>query len=321
VQQQPRLVASDVDGTLLVERQPTGRTIAAVADVLATGTPFVLVTGRPPRWIPPIAEFLPGLGTAVCANGAVLYDIPTDQVLSAVTLPPELLRELAATCARLLPEAWLAVERVGTGAFDDVANQFLCEVDVRLNRPGAYQSVWSSSQHTAVPRERLLDAPAIKLLVKDPSRTSDELRAMLAPALAGVVDLTFASSNGLVELAPSGVTKATGLAQVAASAGVAQSDVIAFGDMPNDVDMLRWAGHGVAMGNGHADVLAVADEVTASNSEDGVAQVLERWFSGQVRPDPTPRVASISAQAHAPRPPGGVWSGRSAGYPHRDHRG
>ncbi|HEX4247316.1 MAG TPA: HAD hydrolase family protein, partial [Pseudonocardia sp.] len=78
MQQQPRLVASDVDGTLLVERQPTGRTIAAVADVLATGTPFVLVTGRPPRWIPPIAEFLPGLGTAVCANGAVLYDIPTD---------------------------------------------------------------------------------------------------------------------------------------------------------------------------------------------------------------------------------------------------
>ena len=319
--QQPRLVASDVDGTLLVERQPSERTVAAVADVLASGTPFVLVTGRPPRWIPPIAQFLPGLGTAVCANGAVLYDIPTDRVLSTVTLPPELLRELAATCARLLPEAWLAVERVGAGAFDDVEGQFLCEVDVRLSRPGGYRGVWSSAQHTAVPRERLLEAPAIKMLVKDPGRTSDELRAVLAPALGGVVDLTFASSNGLVELAPAGVTKATGLARVAESAGVARADVIAFGDMPNDVDMLRWAGHGVAMGNGHPDVLAVADEVTASNAEDGVALVLERWFPGQVRRDPAPRVASTTAHAHAPRPPGGVWSGRSAGYPHRDHRG
>jgi len=319
--QQPRLVASDVDGTLLVERRPSQRTTAAVAAVLASGTPFVLVTGRPPRWIPPVAEYLPGLGTAVCANGAVLYDIPTDRVLSAVTLAPELLRELAATCARVLPEAWLAVERVGKGAFDDIEGQFLCEVDVRLSQPGAYRGVWSSAQHTAVPRERLLDAPAIKLLVKDPGRSSDELRAVLAPALGGAVDITFASSNGLVELAPAGVTKATGLARVAAAAGVAQSDVIAFGDMPNDVDMLRWAGHGVAMGNGHPDVFAVADEVTASNAEDGVALVLERWFSSQVRRDPAPRVASAPAHAHAPRPPGGVWSGRSAGYPHRDHRG
>jgi Cof subfamily protein (haloacid dehalogenase superfamily) len=276
--QQPRLVASDVDGTLLATLEPSARTIATVANVLASGTPFVLVTGRPPRWIPPIADHLPGLGTAVCANGAVLYDIPTDRVLSATTLQPALLSELARTCSRLLPAAWLAVERVGRGAFDDIEGQFLCEVDVRLRRPEAYKSVWSSSQHTAVPREQLLDAPAIKLLVKDPSRSSDELSAILTPALGGTVDLTFASSNGLVEMAPAGVTKATGLAEVAASAGVAQADVIAFGDMPNDVDMLRWAGHGVAMGNAHPDVLAVADEVTARNTDDGVALVLERWF-------------------------------------------
>jgi Cof subfamily protein (haloacid dehalogenase superfamily) len=272
------LVASDVDGTLLATLQPSERTIATVAKVLASGTPFVLVTGRPPRWIPPIANYLPGLGTAVCANGAVLYDIPTDRVLSAETLQPALLGELARTCSRLLPGAWLAVERVGRGAFDDIEGQFLCEVDVRLRQPEAYKSVWSSSQHTAVPREQLLDAPAIKLLVKDPARSSDELSAILTPALGGAVDLTFASSNGLVEMAPAGVTKATGLAAVAAAAGVAQADVIAFGDMPNDVDMLRWAGHGVAMGNAHPDVLAVADEVTARNTDDGVALVLERWF-------------------------------------------
>ena len=106
-----------------------------------------------------------------------------------------------------------------------------------------------------------------------------------------------AEPETLVELAAAGVTKATGLARVAESAGVARSDVIAFGDMPNDVDMLRWAGHGVAMGNGHPDVLAVADEVTASNTDDGVALVLERWFNSQVRRDPASRLLTTCTDA------------------------
>ena len=69
-----------------------------------------------------------------------------------------------------------------------------------------------------------------------------------------------------------------GLAEVAAELGVGVSRVVAFGDMPNDVPMLSWAGHGVAMGNAHADALAAADEVAAPHTEDGVAQVLERWW-------------------------------------------
>jgi hydroxymethylpyrimidine pyrophosphatase-like HAD family hydrolase len=59
---------------------------------------------------------------------------------------------------------------------------------------------------------------------------------------------------------------------------VAASDVIAFGDMPNDLEMLQWVGHGVAMGNAHPALKDVADEVTATNAEDGLALVLERWF-------------------------------------------
>jgi hydroxymethylpyrimidine pyrophosphatase-like HAD family hydrolase len=74
------------------------------------------------------------------------------------------------------------------------------------------------------------------------------------------------------------VTKASGLADVAQRYEVAPADVIAFGDMPNDLEMLRWAGHGVAMGNAHPALLEVADEVTASNSDDGLALILERWF-------------------------------------------
>jgi hydroxymethylpyrimidine pyrophosphatase-like HAD family hydrolase len=79
-----------------------------------------------------------------------------------------------------------------------------------------------------------------------------------------------------VEVTPAGVNKATALAELAGSVGVVARDVVAFGDYPNDVPMLAWAGHGVAVANAHPDVIEIADEVTASNDEDGVALVLER---------------------------------------------
>jgi hydroxymethylpyrimidine pyrophosphatase-like HAD family hydrolase len=96
--------------------------------------------------------------------------------------------------------------------------------------------------------------------------------------LADAVTVTFSTSRGLIEISALGVTKATGLAEAAELLSLDASSVVAFGDMPNDIEMLRWAGHGVAMANAHEDVLAVADEITAPNVEDGVAQVLERWF-------------------------------------------
>jgi Cof subfamily protein (haloacid dehalogenase superfamily) len=266
----PGLVACDVDGTLLPGTPvPTDRTRAAVGRVLADGTPFVLVTGRPPRWIPPIARHLPGLAHAVCANGAVRYDVAADQVLWSRTLSPATLRRLAEAASAALPGSWLIVERAGQHAFDEVAVP-RTEVSVPAG--------WSFDYITE-PRERLLAEPAIKLLVRHESMSSERMLAALRPAATAVdVALTFSNPDGLLEAAPAGVTKATGLADVAAGLGVARDEVIAFGDMPNDLEMLRWAGHGVAMGNGHREARAVADEVTAPNTEDGVALVLERWF-------------------------------------------
>jgi hydroxymethylpyrimidine pyrophosphatase-like HAD family hydrolase len=108
--------------------------------------------------------------------------------------------------------------------------------------------------------------------------TSAELAEATNALFGDVVDITYSSNVGMVEISARGVTKGTGLAELCERLDIEARDVVAFGDMPNDVPMLRWAGHGVAMANAHADVLAVADEVTASNSADGVAQVLERWF-------------------------------------------
>ncbi|HZS22993.1 MAG TPA: HAD hydrolase family protein, partial [Pseudonocardiaceae bacterium] len=91
-------------------------------------------------------------------------------------------------------------------------------------------------------------------------------------------DITYSTNNGLIEIVPQGISKATGVEEIATPLGISPDDVVAFGDMPNDVPMLVQAGHSVPMGNAHPDVLAVANEVTAPNTDDGVARVLERWW-------------------------------------------
>ncbi|MEV6711864.1 HAD family hydrolase [Lentzea sp. NPDC051208] len=268
--EQPRLIASDVDGTLLgppPREGVTPRTAAVVGRVLEAGVPFVLATGRPPRWVPQIAKSAGLDGLAVCANGAVLYDIGRDEIVWARTLDPVQLHDIVSTIDNALPDCTFAVERLGT-AQDDAT--FVAEL--------SYSHPWAEGPNVGVTRGETLGHPATKLLVRHTGMTSGEMAVGIGEVLDGQVDLTYSTDNGLVELAVHGVTKASGLADVAERFGVAPQDVIAFGDMPNDVEMLRWAGHGVAMANGHEAALAAADEVTAPSSEDGVAMVLERWF-------------------------------------------
>jgi Cof subfamily protein (haloacid dehalogenase superfamily) len=267
----PALIACDVDGTLFDEDEKvTPRTRAAVRAAVAGGAHFVLATGRPPRWIRPVVEGLGFAPMAVCANGAVIYDPATDQVLSARTLPVDVLAQLAEIAMRVIPGAGLAVERIGNSAHDTATPQF-------VSSPG-YEHAWLNPDNTEVSFEDLLSAPAIKLLIRKSGAASADMTAELAKHVGSEGDLTYSTNNGLVEIVPRGISKATGVAEVAGPLGVADADVVAFGDMPNDVPMLRWAGLGVAMGNAHPDTKAAANEVTATNAEDGVARVLERWW-------------------------------------------
>jgi Cof subfamily protein (haloacid dehalogenase superfamily) len=267
----PALIASDVDGTLLDEHEHiTPRTRAAVRAAVESGAQFVLATGRPPRWIAPVVDALGLTPMAVCANGAVIYDSATDRILSARTLSPEVLGELAEVAARVIPGAGLAVERVGRSAHDAATPQF-------VSSPG-YEHAWLNPDNTEVSVDDLLSAPAVKLLIRKAGARSGDMAAALAEHVGLQGDLTFSTNNGLIEVVPLGVSKATGIAEVARPLGIEAADVVAFGDMPNDVPMLLWAGLGVAMGNAHPDAVAAADEVTAPNTEDGLARVLERWW-------------------------------------------
>lgn len=266
--EQPLLVATDIDGTLLTPTdEVTARTSDVISRVIAANVPFVLVTGRPPRWIPGPAAKAGTTGLAVCANGAALYDIAADRVLWRRGLDPVLLSDLASTLDRVLPGCALAVERLGDTAAE---SDFVSE-------PG-YEHAWPEGPDHDVQRTSLLGFDAVKMLVRHTKMSSAEMVAACTGLIDDHVDVTYSTNNGLLELSAKGVTKATGLADAAARFNVPADAIVAFGDMPNDVPMLEWVGHGVAMANAHPDALKAADEVTAPNSEDGVALVLERWF-------------------------------------------
>ena len=267
----PALIASDVDVTLLDSTDRiTPRTREVIRAAVDSGARFVLATGRPPRWIPPVVEELGFAPMAVCANGAVVYDSATDRVISASTLPVDVLTELAEITARVVPGAGLAAERIGRSAHDTATPQF-------VSAPG-YEHAWLNPDNTEVSYEDLLSAPAVKLLVRKPGMPSSDLAAVIAKHVGVLGDVTYSTNDGLVEISTIGISKALGLQEVARPLEIGAEDIVAFGDMPNDVPMLRWAGHGVAMGNAHPETIAAANEVTTPNDDDGVARVLERWW-------------------------------------------
>lgn len=275
----PSVIASDVDGTLLDPGERlTDRTREVLERARARGVELILATGRPPRWIPQVADQLAespaAVRYAVCANGAIVYDVAADRILHGWVLEPALLRRLAAVIAERLPGAGLAVERVGTVAqslgSDAATAPFVATA--------GYEHAWLNPDHVQVSDEEIFAAPAVKLLARLPQMSSREMAHRLLPALDGMAAVTFSIDTGLIELSVPGVNKATGLAWLLARADISAAAPIAFGDMPNDIDMLRWAGLGVAMGHGDPAALAAADLVAPSNADDGLAQILERWF-------------------------------------------
>ena len=263
----PRLVATDIDGTLLRDdRTLSPHTAAVLARISAGGTPVVLVTGRPIRWLQLVYDQLTEPLPAICANGAVVYDPVADEVLRADPLAPELLAEVARRLRAEVPGVSFAVEIVDSRQMRHEAHYPL-RWDAELDAIRAVESP-----------EELLALPAVKLLARAGEQDPDAFVQVVAAALKGLAEATHSSYSGLVEISAAGVTKAAGLAWYCARLGIDERDVLAFGDMPNDVPMLTWAGRSVAVANAHPAVLEIADEVTAANSEDGVATYLEKVF-------------------------------------------
>jgi hypothetical protein len=259
-----RLVATDLDGTLLrPDKTVSPRTAAALRRVAAAGVHVTLVTGRPVRWLSAVYDQLGARPTVICANGAVVYDPTADRVLRADPLAPDLLADVCRRLRAEIPEARFAVE-IADGR--------------QMRHERAYE-LWFDEQddpaRLITSPDELYAAPAVKLLVRGDGSDAPTFPARVAACLGGLVETTHSTDSGLVEISAAGITKAAGLAWLCERLGVAAEDVVAFGDMPNDVPMLTWAGRAVAVANAHPAVRAAADEVTLGNAEDGVAAYLE----------------------------------------------
>ncbi|MHA5283982.1 HAD family hydrolase [Corynebacterium sp. CQ3829_602738] len=270
----PRLIISDIDGTFITSAgRVTGRLRAVIVRAVESGAHFGLATGRPHRWLIPVLEQLPLAPVCVCANGAVVYDPATDRVLHAFELSPSAMAEVVEAAERVLADVphGYGVERVGSSALDPEEECFI--ITPEYNR-----DAWDS-QFGVTDTQTLISQPAAKLLVRCSSMTSAQMFELIAPEVdPELAHVTYSMDEGLIEVSCPGVNKAAGARYLAERYGVTAADAVAFGDMPNDLELLRWAGVGVAMGNAVPMLHDAADHVTATNNEYGVARVLERWF-------------------------------------------
>ena len=261
---EPRLVASDLDGTLLGRDgvlSPASRAVLAALD--ERGVPVVLVTARPLRWMEELWPVVGGHGLAVVSNGAVTWDVAAAEPVETRAIDPAVGASLVRRIATAAPRSRFGVERV-TGLLRE---ETYVEDD---SRPGV-------GSGTVAARDALWPEPGLKLLVQASGVDPDVFRSAVAAAVGDDAVATW-TLPGLVEISATGVTKAVALAGVAERLGVAAADVVAFGDMPNDVAMLRWAGRGCAVAGAHPDVRAAADEVVGAHDEDGVAAALVGLF-------------------------------------------
>jgi hypothetical protein len=261
----PRLVATDLDGTLLdSEGRVSARTRSVLDQLDAAGVPVVFTTGRPIRWMEELWEAVGGHGLAICSNGGIVYDVARREVRTARTIPTEVLLEVAALLREDVPGTVFALEKT-TGFAREPG--FMPRLAVNL----------ASDVPTAA-LEDLVDGDVVKLLARHEDHEPEPYWERVTRALGEQVVTTWSSTGTLVEISAAGVTKATTLATVAAEMGLGPEDVVAFGDMPNDLPMLEWAGTSYAMANAHPSVQELADHLAPHHDDDGVAAVLADLF-------------------------------------------
>jgi Cof subfamily protein (haloacid dehalogenase superfamily) len=268
----PKLIALDIDGTLLkwvegvgtTEMQVSPTVYAAVHRALGAGAHIVLASGRSPYGMNRVADLLdlhPGDGErlwVVASNGAVLFRYPPLEVVHEETF------DAAPAVAAILeqrPHALVAVEERGVG--------------YRVNRPFPEGELQGESMIADV--ADLVGEPVSRVIIRDPESTAEDFVELAARLGLQGTDYVVGWTAWL-DLAPVGVSKASGLEHVARELGVGAADVLAIGDGRNDIEMLRWAGRGVAMGQSVDVVKEAADAVTGTVYDEGAAQELDRWF-------------------------------------------
>jgi HAD superfamily hydrolase (TIGR01484 family) len=259
----PRLVATDLDGTLLDDAGLlSDRTQDVLRRVQDLGVRVVIVTARPLRWMDELWHQVGGgRGVGIVSNGAITYDIGSREVLELHGIPADVGLPMVEAVREAAPGTAFALECLGGYRHEPAyVDLHPAPPDMRV---GDLLELW--------------DEPAVKVLAQHLTLDPDDFRARTVDAVGTTATATW-TIDRLMEISAVGVTKGGALSALCERLGVGAEEVVAFGDMPNDLAMLSWAGTSYAVANAHDSVLAAADHVAPPNSEDGVAVTLTRVF-------------------------------------------
>ena len=263
------MIASDLDGTVLgPDFRFRPRTVRAITAARDAGIHVVFVTGRPKRWLHPLHEQIEDAGVVICSNGAVVYDPARDRVL--------------ASSAFDISEAY--------GVMGEISERFPATLYSAETLDGIFADPgWSRTDRMetldlpeAPVRESLAHGtPVVKFLAKLDGAVPHDYYEQLRDIVAGRLAVTHSiPAAPLVEMGQRGLTKARTLERFAAEHGITGEQIMAFGDMPNDLEMLTWAGRGYAMADGHPEVVRAVGRTAPPFAQDGVARVIEAYLDG-----------------------------------------
>jgi HAD superfamily hydrolase (TIGR01484 family) len=270
---QPKLVALDIDGTLFtaghgvasntVDETITPAVRSAIDRAVDAGAHVVLATGRSTFGISRVLDMLElprhgGRVLSVASNGSVTFAYPPVEIRSTVTFDAS---EVVRMLLEHVPQALVAVEEIGVG--------------YRVNR--LFPEGEITGQMTLQSVDELVAEPVTRVVIRDPHASEHDFVELAEKVGLHGINY-YIGWTAWLDLAPAGVSKASGLERICQELGVAASDVLAIGDGRNDVEMLQWAGRGVAMGQAPLEVQEGADDVTRTVEEDGAAFELDRWF-------------------------------------------
>ena len=260
----PKLIATDLDGTIVPHQgKISERTKAAFHAAHEAGIEIYYVTGRPPRWMPEIAEAF-SFGHSILGNGALLYDIHNEKILEEWLMPVENQIETVNRLRMAIPTISFAVE---AHHYFHREKAYVPRWDVGLDNIGVHDIT------------EIMETPAMKILARcsDQELTSDEMLEIATRELEGIATVTHSNSyDSLLEINAHGVSKGATLSKMAERHGITAEQAVTFGDNPNDFTMLAWAGRSWAMSDGHPDGAKHAKFLAEPHHQDGVAKEIEK---------------------------------------------
>ncbi len=288
-----KLLATDLDGTFLNSKGEISiENRDALSAAARNGLEVIFVTGRPPRWLNGIAVEAKHFNKVVGANGAFIADLQKMEVVQSHPVNNETLNIVVDRIRAKHPDAVFAIERAFVGMpipksvckdYESMHVEKLSDFEYAIS-PG-YEVVWKNLDLIQVaPIETLMAKPDItKVLVKPGNPTgwnSDTWLVEINEIVNQELQTTHASEHVvLAELSAQGITKATGLEVIAREKGYSQQEIVAVGDMPNDIPMLQWVSEAWAVANAHEEVLEITNNLLPHSDDHAVAKLIDDLLS------------------------------------------